>query len=316
MTNRNIKLLYPFKNSSYQTFLQDMADALINAGYEKISGIHLPWKVRLGVAKLGISRNIQFLSSRTSTIIVLGAGYIDSFAFPYAYNHEIIPILWDTWPRYWTRIIKSFKRHHVKLAFFTQSEVAKYIGSQLPYTKCIHIPEGLNSTGYKLGKSLTERNIDILEIGRTFEKFHNCIVDELIGYTHQYPQNDQLLFSTFDELTDGLADAKITICFPRCLTHPKQAGNIETLTQRYWECMFSRSLILGHAPRELIDLLGYNPVIEVDWKNIRRQVISLLQNIEKYQELVDKNFQYAKEKGTWESRINAINTYLIQYHNK
>ena len=50
---------------------------------------------------------------------------------------------------------------------------------------------------------------------------------------------------------------------------PELAGDIETLTQRYWECMLSRIVMLGHAPQELIDLIGYNPVIEIDKEHVK-----------------------------------------------
>ena len=50
------------------------------------------------------------------------------------------------------------------------------------------------------------------------------------------------------------------------MTQPEVAGDIETLTQRYWECMFSRMVMVGHAPQELIDFIGYNPVIELSDK--------------------------------------------------
>ena len=29
------------------------------------------------------------------------------------------------------------------------------------------------------------------------------------------------------------------VCFPQCDTNPMKAGNLETLTQRYWEAMLS-----------------------------------------------------------------------------
>ena len=58
------------------------------------------------------------------------------------------------------------------------------------------------------------------------------------------------------------------------------AGKIETLTQRYWECMLSRCLIVGRAPFELINLIGYNPVIEVEWGNESEQLLRILNNIE------------------------------------
>ena len=60
-----------------------------------------------------------------------------------------------------------------------------------------------------------------------------------------------------------MSDAKITIALPRSMTQLEMAGDIETLTQRYWECMFSRMVMVGHAPQELVDFIGYNPLIEL-----------------------------------------------------
>lgn len=308
-----IKVLYPFKNSSYQTFLQDMADSLIATGLQKENAINIPWKYRLLIAKLKLSRNFSFLSKNNPCLFVLGAGYIDAFAFPFAYTHNIIPVLWDTWPRYWDRIISSFKRHNIKLAFFTQSSVAQYISSKMSDTACVHLPEGLNPIGYKSGKALSERSIDVLEMGRIFNQFHEKISADLKEYTHLFQKGNQLLFKTFDDLTNGISDAKISICFPRNMTNPQQAGSVETLTQRYWECMFSRSLIYGHAPKELINLLGYNPVIEINWEDPTSQIKNILQNIEKYQCLVDQNLEYAKKYGTWKSRIPFIKSCIDKY---
>lgn len=311
---KQLIVLYPFRNSNYQNFMQGLADCLISAGYKYIRCINLPWKLRLLFAKLRISRNIRFLTFSNKTLIVFGGGYIDSFVFPYSYIHEIIPILWDTWPRYWDRIIASFKRHNVKLAFFTQGQVADYIQSQLPGVRCIYLPEGLNPAGYKKGDLLSKRKIDILELGRIFSKFHDRIVNtHIIGLNvHLYAEHN-LLFKTFEDLVNGLSSSKIVICFPRCDTHPEQAGVVETLTQRYWECMFSRALILGHAPKELIELLGYNPVIEVDWSNLENQIEDVLNNIDTYQELVDRNYVEAFKKGTWVSRLSLIKYYLDIY---
>ena len=58
-----------------------------------------------------------------------------------------------------------------------------------------------------------------------------------------------------------MSKIKIVVSFPQNITNPKKAGDIETLTQRYWESMLSRNIIVGQAPEELIELIGYNPVI-------------------------------------------------------
>ena len=112
------------------------------------------------------------------------------------------------------------------------------------------------------------------------------------------------------DLVNGLADSKITICYPRCDTQPQKAGDIETLTQRYWEAMLSRIVIVGRAPKELIDLIGYNPVIEIGKENQTERIIDIINHINNYQSLVDRNNDTAKKMGSWDIRVKQIMDWL------
>ena len=88
---------------------------------------------------------------------------------------------------------------------------------------------------------------------------------------------------------------------------------METLTQRYWECMLSGTLIVGHAPKELVDLLGYNPVIELETdEDIGNRFSQILDNISSYQELADKNLAAARENASWDTRMTRILQQLRQ----
>ena len=97
---------------------------------------------------------------------------------------------------------------------------------------------------------------------------------------------------------------------PRCDVDKKTAGNIETLTQRYWECMLSRIVMVGRAPKELINLIGYNPVIDWDGNDASPLVSDILENIGKYQDLVNRNYETAKKMASWEMRMKDIMIYL------
>ena len=85
---------------------------------------------------------------------------------------------------------------------------------------------------------------------------------------------------------------------------------METLTQRYWEGLFSGALLVGHAPQELVDLLGYNPVIEVDLDNCNAQMMEILKHIGDYQPLVDKNKEMAMKYGRWEYSMQRVIDFL------
>ena len=109
-----------------------------------------------------------------------------------------------------------------------------------------------------------------------------------------------------DDYFGTLSNTQIAVSFPRCDTHKEMAGEIETLTERYWESMLSRCLMLGRAPKELVDIMGYNPVVEVDWTNPEKQLAEIYVHLSDYQELVDRNYHIAKERGVWCARIPMI----------
>ena len=171
------------------------------------------------------------------------------------------------------------------------------------------------------GKLLKERNIDLLEFGRSNDKVfkaeqlesifdnNNCSLNHVCT-----KQNGKFIY-TNEQLYEAMGNAKVTIALPRSITQPEIAGDIETLTQRYWECMFSRMLMVGHAPQELIDFIGYNPVIELS-DNIlpEEQIANVIEHIEDYQSLVDKNRDTAAKLGSWNVRMKWLMTQLQEYY--
>ena len=70
--------------------------------------------------------------------------------------------------------------------------------------------------------------------------------------------------------------------------------------------MLSGMLIVGHAPQELVDIVGYNPVIELDAQAPARQIAQLLAHIADYQPMVDRNREVALAKGDWQQRISEL----------
>jgi hypothetical protein len=121
--------------------------------------------------------------------------------------------------------------------------------------------------------------------------------------------NGKFVFGN-EQLYSAMGEAKVTIALPRNMTQPEIAGGVETLTQRYWENMLSRMVMVGHAPKELIDLIGYNPVIEMDMERPEQQILDILAHIEDYQELVDKNRAYALKYGDWTLRMKEVMRFL------
>jgi hypothetical protein len=309
-----IRLLKPFEiKGNYQFFHKWFAESWERNNFNLHDNFSINWKIRLILAKLKITRS--FGSNNKNALLVLSAGLPDSFIFPFCYKYEIVPIIWDCWPRYWDRLVNSFKRNKIRVAFFTSSQVAEIMKYKCPSTTCYWLPEGIQSEMYMKGEELCNRNIDLLELGRIMQKYHDIIINSkphnLRRQLYSNP-SQSLIFKDQKSLVHGLSDTKISICFPRCDTHPEMAGEIETLTQRYWECMLSRTIMLGRAPGELVNFIGYNPVIDVDWNDPIRQLTFILNNINNYQRLVDRNFAIAQQLASWDFRIQDLKNLLYK----
>jgi len=227
--------------------------------------------------------------------------------FPDYARYEIIPLVWDCWPIHFEKTCHWFIKHDVKTAIFTSSQTAERMRERFPQMNLLTITEGIDTSKYQEGKLLKERDIDILEFGRNNNLFKNGLPTNI---NHIFSNGKQKMFSTNEEFHAALENSKITICFPRCDTNPETAGDIETLTQRYWEAMLSRMIIVGRAPKELINLIGYNPVIEINDKDSNNSIIDILNHINDYQSLVDRNRETAIIMSSWGIRVQMIKEWL------
>lgn len=216
--------------------------------------------------------------------------------------------LFDAWPKSHNLIIKFANSLKIDNIFLTSSQATEMLSVQLKETKCHWVPEGVEPRYYK-AYPVEKKDIDLLALGRKYDLYHNQIADfcstKKINYLYEKIKG-QLIFPTRDEFIDGLARTKISVCVPSNITHPERAGEIETMTIRYLQSMASKSLILGTAPKEMIKLFGYNPVIEIDWENPKDQLLLILNNYKTYKPLIEKNYTNVLLHHSWEKRWQDI----------
>ena len=320
--------------TDFQPFMQHFTEACINAGFQKKTDFFPSYRFHVRslfcrllliiykvVAKL-FPDLIEQQRNKKALMIASNGGMILPNAFPYFLKYEIVPMLWDVWPHSWENIYDNIKLFNIKTVFVTVRQFAEKLQDDLQIN-AYWIPEWINTSLYKKGHNLLERSYDIIEIGRQHKEYHAMLMklykdNKLVGYKTSKINLDgtlnsnNLMFPKFEDMVEALPQYKIMICFPQCDTNPDRSGKLETLTQRYWEAMLSGCLMLGRAPQELIDFIGYNPVVNIDWEHQEYQLQSILSDISKYQGLVDKNYLIAMEKGSWSSRISMIKSYLAQ----
>ncbi len=229
--------------------------------------------------------------------------------FPLCFFCEIIPLCFDCWPKDYEQLLDLFRRHKIRVAFFTARQSCEYFKQHLPGMLCHWLPEAADPTEYPFPRPLRERNIDVLELGRKSKQYNAAIKQPLVqaGYVHRFRVDKfQRIFPTRSDLMEAWANTKISICFPKTITDPQKSGGVETVTFRYFESIASGCLVVGHCPGELEDLFGYNPVIEVDMDNPANQLLSILKKVDSHQGLVDKNYKRMLEVGSWDTRVETM----------
>ena len=259
------------------------------------------------LARAGMIRRIADLSPTAyfAPIVNVSEGRL----FPQAYFAEIVVYAFDCWPAFYRRWERLFRRHRMRLAFFSARASAEHFRARIPEMECLWQPEAVEPALYRGDKPLAERSIDVLELGRRWDPYHDKIVVPLAkaARVHRFQATPtQIIYPTFEEMVAGLGDAKVSVCFPSSLTHPHRSGDVETVTHRYFESMASRCVIVGRCPRELSDLFGYNPVIEADENDPAGQLEAILRDPSAHAELVERNHRRTLEVGTWDTRVKTI----------
>ncbi len=221
--------------------------------------------------------------------------------------------LFDAWPARHSEIAAFAENWGIQYAFVTSSQAAKRLGDLSSSCTFLWVPEGIDPARYQ-HRSVIEKDIDVLQLGRKYDAHHNVIAPALenAGRSYLYEsEKGRLIFPTREEFVSGLARARISICVPSSMTHPNRAGDIATMTIRYLQSIVAKSVVLGHAPAEMVDLFGYNPVVEIDMTDPAGQVDEILSNYDKYLSLVERNYNVVVAHHSWADRWKRMSEVLF-----
>jgi len=214
--------------------------------------------------------------------------------------------IFDAWPCHFESIVSFTLNQKIDHLFITSSQATDLLKKKLPFTNIHWIPEAIDPDNYKFSN---EKSIDVLSFGRKYDTYHDIILPFLSNnnYTYLFEKvKGEVVFQDRSDFINGLANSKISICFPSNITHPERSGNIEIMTMRYLQSIVSKCLIVGQAPKEMIYLFGYNPVIEVDWKDPENQISYILNNYKEFGPLIEKNYLTVLNNHTWIHRWDSI----------
>lgn len=303
-----VKAVEPYIHPEYLNFKRAPYAAWVKVGGQTAKA-HYPVRMLHGWA-FRYELPVIFRNKQEARLRFVEPVSVSFDTFPDYARYEIIPMIWDCWPRYFEKMCHWLEKHQVRTAIFTSSQTAERMQRRFPKMNIMYCPEAVDVSCYKVGTPLEERSIDLLEFGRSNGQLFHRAFPKTINHVCTY-QNGGYIYNN-EELYKAMSQTKITITLPRSMTHPELAGDIVTLTQRYWESMLSGMVMVGHAPKELVDLIGYNPVVELDSAHADEQILDILSHIDPYQELVNRNRAAALKYGDWTMRMKDVMNFLQQ----
>ena len=234
----------------------------------------------------------------------------DARMFPDSYWREPVPWIFDCWEPQFAKWERLLRRHRVATAFFSSKTATKHFSRRIPQLKSYWIPEACDPTLFTWQKPLTSRAIAVLELGRKWSRIHERIRGPLeragVRHVHSGPGDGKALFPEVSAMYEALGDTAVMICYPRSVTHPESAGAVETLTQRYLEAIGSGCLAMGKAPAELVELFGFDPVLRLSDEDPAKHLLSVLRDLARHQEHVDRARARLLEVGTFSARAKEM----------
>ncbi len=322
MTGKRDDLVVPWSEVAQEGWAalpRGMRAALLRQGVREVSrqGSGLSRKVARVCKKAKLMRRVATLGKRRLVTLSWAS---DVPAFPDAFWCEIVPWCFDTWGQDWPEWEALLRRHRVRLAFFTARAAAEHFAKQIPGLQTHWLPEAQNLSLLKPSKKLVERSVHVFEMGRKMQQVHDKIREPLkaAGKKHLFdePGKHATAIPTLDLLYETMGDSAIVMCYPKSMTSPQGSGGVETVTQRYLETMGSGSLVVGHCPKELEDLFGFNPVVELSPEDPAKHMLEILGSLEKYQPLVDRARVKVNEMGGFDPRAAEMLRLIDEFDRK
>jgi hypothetical protein len=244
---------------------------------------------KLARACVATGAPFPFKKARDAFMVVMGTHRLPLNAADWlATRGRRIAWAFDVWPESYDAMVAYLKRYGIDALFVTAKQSADRLERTTTGCDVKWCAEPLIDLGFR-PKPWNERKTDVLQMGRRYDKYHAKLAAER---RHSYiyeEQKGQVIFPTMTEFLVGLGDAKVSVCFSSDLTHPDRAGDVSTATQRYFQSFASECVVVGNTPPELVNLFGYDPVVQADLDDPAGQIDTILASPDIYLPLVEKN---------------------------
>ncbi|MEM0913990.1 MAG: glycosyltransferase [Planctomycetota bacterium] len=230
---------------------------------------------------------------------------------PLGLRRELVPWCMDSWPKFDAGLHGFFEKFGVRRACFTQRAAVERCRAAMPEIAASWMPESTPPEIYDASLPLADRPTRIISYGRQLDGMNEALAalgDESSGVLDAATCRRR--FADLDSLRAAIGRARTTLAYPRSLTHTDFSGGSETMTLRYLEAVASRTVLMGATTQEMVDLFGFDPVIEATPGTVGDLVREVVEHPERYQDHVDRCHARFLEVGTTVVRARQFADWL------
>ncbi len=208
--------------------------------------------------------------------------------------------MFDVWPKDYKALGSYVQKFKIDVLFVTAKQSADRLSRAIDTCSVKWCAEPFIDLGFKV-RPWGDRSTDVIQFGRKYVPYHTRLAHDMSKVHLKYVYEEEagrVIYPTKTEFVLGLSNSKISVCFPCDLTHPERAGDVSTVTQRYFQSFASGCVVVGQTPPELVQLFGYDPVVSANLGDPAAQVEEILAVPEKYAPLVKRNLEEVKNHTT------------------
>ena len=226
-------------------------------------------------------------------------------------GNKLALYVYDCWePEFdaWQKAIDEIKPEYVFFCFKQTFEHYKDIYN------CYWVPQSADLDFFK-NLNINKTRM-FIQMGRVNPPLHEAIkaylekhrmedCDDNYVYRRQEKTN---LFPKLPDLVREINRSKYIVCVPKCYENFKRTGNVCGITGRYFESIACKTMIIGKKPVSFNELFSEDGMIEFkdDLSDFDEVISEFENNPEKYQEIVNRNYERLMKDHTWGNRLEQI----------
>ena len=227
-------------------------------------------------------------------------------------HNQLILYIFDCWEsdyEKWTDILEEIKPCYI---FFAYKKATMHFSKK--FNNCYYMPQSMDINFFFDHKR--EKGRLFMQMGRRTELLHSIVLDylnrkELPDIPENYiyeKEKGKIIFKSTEELASEINKTYFFLAAPNNIENSQMTGAISEVTARFYEAMACKSLIIGIKPSDSFDeLFPYeDAMIEVTEDGFVEKIDELLNDKEKYKEIVDYNYNYVMEHHRWKNRFEQM----------